>query len=91
MTPTPDRYKLIQEALVAKGYPAGTPDGTWGRQWAEALKQFQRDKNLPEPSGKVTSLSLITLGLGPKREAAGSPTPGASGPDGFGPVKRELK
>lgn len=87
MTPTPDRYKLIQEALVAKGYPAGTPDGTWGPRWADALKQFQRDKNLPEPSGKVTSLSLITLGLGPKREAAGSPTPGASGPDGSGPVK----
>ena len=33
----------------------------------EAMKRFQKDQNL-EPSGKLTSLSLIALGLGPKQD-----------------------
>jgi hypothetical protein len=72
MAPTPDRYKEIQEALVAKGYGSQTPDGEWGQQWADSLKRFQQDQKL-EPSGKLNSLSLITLGLGPKREASALP------------------
>lgn len=35
----------------------------------DALKRFQHDQNLIE-DGKVGSLSLIALGLGPKRAAA---------------------
>ena len=34
----------------------------------EALRRFQQDQNL-EASGKLDSLSLIALGLGPKRTA----------------------
>ncbi len=33
----------------------------------DALKRFQHDQNLVE-DGKIGSLSLIALGLGPKRE-----------------------
>jgi peptidoglycan hydrolase-like protein with peptidoglycan-binding domain len=51
-----------------KGYFAGQPDGNWGPDSTEALKRFQRDQNLTE-DGKIGSLSLIALGLGPRRPA----------------------
>jgi peptidoglycan hydrolase-like protein with peptidoglycan-binding domain len=69
MQPTPDRIKEIQDALSAKGYFKGESDGTWGPSSIDALKRFQRDQNLVE-DGKIGSLSLIALGLGPKREPA---------------------
>lgn len=74
MAPTPERYQEIQQALAAKGYRGGSADGVWGPQWVEALKKFQQDQKL-EPSGKLTSLSLLALGLGPKRDAAGAAVP----------------
>lgn len=69
LTPTPERYKEIQQALSAKGYlPAGQASGQWDDASAAALKKFQADQNL-QASGKINSLSLIALGLGPKHEA----------------------
>ena len=44
-------------------------DGAWGPESVEALKRFQHDQNLVE-DGKIGSLSLIALGLGPKHETA---------------------
>jgi hypothetical protein len=39
------------------------------------LRRFQQEQNL-EPSGKIDSLSLIALGLGPKYDrAAAAPAP----------------
>jgi peptidoglycan hydrolase-like protein with peptidoglycan-binding domain len=64
--PTSDRYREIQQSLVERGYFAGPADGTWGPDSVEALKRFQREQNLPD-DGKIGSLSLIALGLGPKR------------------------
>jgi peptidoglycan hydrolase-like protein with peptidoglycan-binding domain len=91
MAPTSDRYKEIQAALTAKGYAAGSPDGVWGPEWSSSLKRFQQDQKL-EPSGKLTSLSLITLGLGPRREASESPAAApAAGNISSEPVTRELK
>jgi peptidoglycan hydrolase-like protein with peptidoglycan-binding domain len=67
-TPTPDRYREIQQALAAKGYlQPGAPNGVWDTSSIAALKKFQEDQNL-EPSGKLDSLSLIALGLGPRRD-----------------------
>lgn len=66
--PSTERYKEIQQALASKGYFATEPDGNWGPASIEALKRFQHDQNLIE-DGKIGSLSLIALGLGPKREA----------------------
>jgi len=63
--PTPDRYKEIQEALAKKGYLHGEPDGVWNQDSADALRRFQQDQNL-QASGKLDSLSIIALGLGPK-------------------------
>ena len=67
-SPTPDRYKEIQEALVAKGYlSADQANGRWTDDSTEALKKFQSDQSL-DPTGKINSLSLIALGLGPKHD-----------------------
>jgi len=65
--PSPDRLKEIQQALAGKGYFTSEPDGTWGPASIDALKRFQHDQKLVE-DGKIGSLSLIALGLGPKRE-----------------------
>jgi peptidoglycan hydrolase-like protein with peptidoglycan-binding domain len=74
--PTPERYKEIQQALADKGYFHGSVAGVWGADSTEALKRFQREQNL-EDDGKIGSLSLIALGLGPQRA---SPAPGSSQP-----------
>jgi peptidoglycan hydrolase-like protein with peptidoglycan-binding domain len=81
--PTQERYKEIQAALADRGYFSGTPDGTWGPESSEALKRFQRDQNLTD-DGKIGSLSLIALGLGPKRMSAGvqpAPSPTELAPE----------
>jgi hypothetical protein len=67
--PTPDRYREIQSALVAKGFLAPEDaNGAWGTSSAEALKKFQADETL-ESTGKIDALSLIALGLGPKHDS----------------------
>lgn len=68
--PTPDRYREIQKALAARGYLSSEDaNGTWGPSSAEALKRFQAEQTL-ESTGKIDSLSLIALGLGPKHDSA---------------------
>jgi murein L,D-transpeptidase YcbB/YkuD len=69
--PTQERYKEIQQALADKGYFNGPVDGNWGPESVDALKRFQREQNLTD-DGKIGSLSLIALGLGPKRSIAES-------------------
>jgi len=71
MAPTPERYKEIQQALAEKGYLKSEPNGVWDAQSTDALRQFQTDKQL-SPTGKLSSASLIALGLGPKTAAASS-------------------
>lgn len=74
-TPSPERYKEIQEALVSKGYlKPEEAGGAWSESSAEALKRFQADQNI-ESTGKINSLSLIALGLGPKHDTAPLPKP----------------
>ena len=69
--PSPDRYKEIQQALASKGFYQGEPSGEWGPDSVDALKRFQTAQNLT-PDGRIGSLSLIALGLGPKRLTAKS-------------------
>lgn len=64
-TPTPQRYKEIQEALIAKGYLKGAATGVWDSDSIDAMKRFQADQKLA-PDGKIEALTLIALGLGPK-------------------------
>ncbi|HLK21188.1 MAG TPA: peptidoglycan-binding domain-containing protein [Bryobacteraceae bacterium] len=74
--PTPDRYKEIQKALADRGYLHGEANGEWNADSTEALKRFQADQNLT-PDGKINSLSLIAMGLGPKRMTAQNQAPPA--------------
>jgi peptidoglycan hydrolase-like protein with peptidoglycan-binding domain len=66
--PTTERYKDIQQALADKGYFKGDVTGKWGSDSSDALQRFQSDNKLPN-DGKINSLSLIQLGLGPKRDS----------------------
>jgi hypothetical protein len=72
LTPTPERYKEIQQALVDKGYLKSEPNGVWDAQSSDALRQFQTDRKL-SPTGRISSASLIELGLGPKNDATAKP------------------
>ena len=72
--PTPERYKEIQQALTTKGFFDGPASGVWDQTSVEALKRFQVAQNL-EPSGKLDSMSLIALGLGPKHDTQSKLTP----------------
>ncbi|MGH9721137.1 MAG: peptidoglycan-binding domain-containing protein [Bryobacteraceae bacterium] len=77
--PTPERYKEIQSALASRGYlEGGAANGVWRESSVDALKRFQQDQNL-EPSGRITSLSLIALGLGPKHDQIGNAPSQATG------------
>lgn len=66
IAPSSDRYKEIQEALVAKGYLKTPATGVWDQDSQEAMRKFQADEKL-EATGKLTSRTLISLGLGPKQ------------------------
>lgn len=67
--PTVDRYIEIQQALQDRGYLEGPVNGKWGKDSEIALKRFQRDQSLKD-DGKLGALSLMALGLGPKRPPA---------------------
>jgi len=61
--PSSERYKEIQEALVAKGYMTTPPNGQWDENSQDAMRKFQSAQNL-SVSGKLSSRSIIALGLG---------------------------
>lgn len=65
--PTLERYAEIQQALVDRGY-LEKADGKWDAASVEALKKFQEDQEL-SVDGKIGALSLMALGLGPRRGA----------------------
>lgn len=73
--PDAARYQQIQQALADRGYFKGQINGQWGDDSVDALKRFQADQKL-DSDGKINSLTLIGLGLGPKHDAAAvSPPP----------------
>ena len=80
LAPTPDRCKQIQTALAAKGYlKPEDANGSWNQASVDGLKRFQSEQNI-ESTGKINSLSLIALGLGPKHEAPAAPAKAPSDP-----------
>jgi hypothetical protein len=84
-TPTPERYKEIQQALADKGYLKSEPNGVWDAESSAALAQFQNDRKMM-PTGKLTAASLIALGLGPATapvppDAAAHPAPAPASPN----------
>jgi Putative peptidoglycan binding domain len=85
MQPTPERYKEIQQALVSRGYLRTDPSGTWDQETMDAMRRFQEDQNI-DPTGKIDSLSLIALGLGPKHEIARAPAAAEPKPEAARPA-----
>ena len=70
LAPSPERYKEIQGALAAKGYlKPEDANGSWNQASVDALTRFQSEQNLGS-TGKINSLSLIALGLGPRHDTA---------------------
>ncbi len=67
--PEPERIREIQQALNDRGYPLPV-SGAWDGSTVDALKRFQTDQKIENLSGKgkLDSMTLIALGLGPKRE-----------------------
>ncbi|MBV9303072.1 MAG: peptidoglycan-binding protein [Acidobacteriaceae bacterium] len=79
--PDAERYQEIQKALAERGYFKGEVNGQWGEDSVDALKRFQADQKIPN-DGKIDSLSLIGLGLGPKHsEGAGGPSTSGTAPN----------
>jgi hypothetical protein len=76
LAPTPERYKEIQSALMERGYLKKDASGVWDADSTDALRRFQHDQSL-DATGKLNSLSLIALGLGPKHPA---PVPAPAAP-----------
>ncbi len=72
--PSTERVREIQSALINRGYMQGEADGNWGASTSDALKKFQQDQNITA-DGRLSSLSLIALGLGPKRTTAAAIKP----------------
>ena len=72
--PSSDRYREIQQALAAKGYLKTAPSGVWDQDSMDAMRRFQEDQKLTA-TGKLNSLSLIALGLGPKDPEVKTPEP----------------
>lgn len=57
-----DDYKSIQAMLNSAGFEAGTPDGQWGPNSADAMKAFQASVGLPE-TGAPDRATLKEMGL----------------------------
>ena len=88
-TPTQERYTEIQKALAARGFFDGEPNGIWDDKSVAALKRFEAEQSLT-PDGKLDSLSLIALGLGPSRGPYVPPEPPKlSEPIGTAPPPKE--
>jgi len=80
LQPTPERYRDIQRALLQKGYLTGEPTGVWSQESIDAMRRFQADQKLAS-TGKIDSLSLIALGLGPKHQTAQAAPPQGTQPN----------
>lgn len=62
-----DTLRAMQRELSAEGHDAGAIDGQWGENTREALRAFQREREL-EPTGTLTLPTLAALGIDIKNE-----------------------
>ncbi|MEW5726838.1 MAG: peptidoglycan-binding protein [Pseudomonadota bacterium] len=60
---SPDVVRNIQQSLQDRGYQVGQVDGMWGRQTAQALRNFQQDQDM-RASGRIDRQTLAALGIG---------------------------
>jgi Putative peptidoglycan binding domain len=83
--PDPQRYQEIQKALADRGYFKGEVNGQWGDDSVDALKRFQADQKL-DNDGKINSLTLMGLGLGPKHDGSTAGSASAVAPSTTAPA-----
>ena len=74
--PTKQRYLEIQQALYEQGYLTTEPTGVWNQESTVAVRDFQTDQKL-SVTGRISALTLISLGLGPSHPAAPPTLPAA--------------
>jgi hypothetical protein len=67
--PSADRIREIQQALIAKGFLQSEATGDWDSSTVEAWKKLEADNNL-KVDGRIDSLGLIAIGLGPQSNNA---------------------
>jgi peptidoglycan hydrolase-like protein with peptidoglycan-binding domain len=63
----PETLRAMQRELSAEGHDAGAIDGEWGENTREALRSFQRERDL-EATGTLTLPTLAALGIDIKNE-----------------------
>jgi hypothetical protein len=57
-----NEVRQVQQALDKDGFKAGPTDGRWGKETANAVKQFQQSKQL-NATGKLDQQTVADLGL----------------------------
>lgn len=63
ITTDPELVRRVQQALIDKGISnGGVVDGFWGARSTAALREFQRQQNLPM-TGRIDSATTSALGL----------------------------
>jgi len=60
---TSPTVRMAQQALNDRGYNAGSADGVWGPDTANAVRRFQQAQGLPD-SGTLDTQTLSALGVG---------------------------
>ena len=79
-----DKVKEVQEALKGNGFDPGTADGVIGPKTNQAIRDFQKSKNL-QATGRIDERTASALGVGDMSRAGGrSPSKSSSGKDKTG-------
>lgn len=74
-----ERARQIQAALIKQNYLTGAPTGEWDSATEDAMKKYQADHGW-QTAHTPDSRALIALGLGPERDASGTPAVAANAP-----------
>jgi hypothetical protein len=84
-----DKVKEVQEALKGNGFDPGTADGVIGPKTNQAIREFQKSKNL-QATGRIDERTASALGVGDMSRGGGrSPSTSSSGTDKTGNVGSE--
>ena len=68
-----DKVKAVQEALKGNGFDPGTADGVIGPKTNQAIRDFQKSKNL-QATGRIDERTASALGVGDMSGAGGRPS-----------------
>ena len=79
-----DKVKEVQEALKGNGFDPGTADGVIGPKTNQAIRDFQKSKNV-QATGRIDERTASALGVGDISRAGGrSSSTSSSGKDKTG-------